>query len=329
MKKLFFCSIFLGILPIVIGWNSNDDFYLIEDIRNISTPHTSAKHHIIVVIDGPRWSETYGDTSYQYIPNLGKNLKKEGTLFTNFRNEGATYTNSGHTALCTGVHQNISNTGAELPKNPSIFQYLLKEKKLDKRKAWILSSKGKLEMLANTKNKDWWNEYMPSTYCGTNGSGVGYPDDIRNWATYKSIIEENKPVLTLINLLDVDVWGHQNNWEKYLASHLMSDSLVMDLWKMIQSNSEMKDNTNIYITNDHGRHLDGHKDGFKSHGDGCEGCRHISLLAIGPDFKKNVEVSKRYDQVDLTASIAKMLGVTMPQSKGCVIPELVFSEPLR
>ena len=326
MKKLFFFSLFLTILPLVISWNSSKKLVSNENNVIVKGSQTIAKHHIIVVIDGPRWTETYGDTTYKYIPNLGNVLKKEGTLFTNFRNGGPTYTNSGHTAICTGVHQRISNTGAQLPKNPSIFQYLLKDKNLDKRKAWILSSKGKLEMLANTKKKDWWNEYMPSTYCGVNGSGVGYPSDIRNWETYKSIIQENQPVLTLINLLDVDVWGHQNNWERYIESHLVSDSLVMDLWNMIQTNPDLKDKTNLYITNDHGRHLDGHKDGFKSHGDGCEGCRHISLLAVGPDFNKNVEVSKPYDQVDLTASIATMLGLTMPKSKGCIIPELVYAK---
>jgi len=326
MRKLFLFVFILAMLPIVISWSSveKNNLHLNNDLPK--SIHTIAKHHIIVVIDGPRWTETYGDTSYKYIPNLGKVLKQEGTLFTNFRNEGPTYTNSGHTAICTGVHQRISNTGAQLPRNPSIFQYLLKEKQLDKRKAWILSSKGKLEMLANTKNRKWWNEYMPSTYCGVNGSGVGYPSDIRNWETYKSIIQENKPVLTLINLLDVDVWGHQNNWERYIQSHLVSDSLVMDLWKMVQSHPELKDNTNLYITNDHGRHLDGRKDGFKSHGDGCEGCRHISLLAVGPDFDKNIEVNKRYDQIDLTASIAAMLGLTMPKSKGCIIPELVYAK---
>lgn len=292
--------------------------------QDASAYRSKAEYHIIIVIDGPRWTETYGDSTCQYIPNIGKKLRPLGTLFTDFRNNGPTYTNSGHTAILTGVHQSVPNDGSKLPKNPSIFQYLLEQQKLDKRKAWILTSKGKLEMLANTKDKDWWNTYMPSTYCGVNGSGIGYPDDRRMMPTFEKIILEHQPKLTMINLLGIDAWGHQNNWDKYIENHLIIDSLVAHLYRTIEADPVMKGKTNYYITNDHGRHIDGHKDGFVSHGDGCEGCRHISLLAIGPDFEKGREITEMYDQIDLTATIAYLLNVKMPTSKGCVIEDLII-----
>jgi predicted AlkP superfamily pyrophosphatase or phosphodiesterase len=81
-----------------------------------------SEYTIIVVIDGPRYTETFGDSSCKYIPNMGKNLVKEGVLYTNFRNNGPTFTISGHTAMTTGVYQSISNAGKKLPDNPSIFQ---------------------------------------------------------------------------------------------------------------------------------------------------------------------------------------------------------------
>ena len=111
------------------------------------------KNVIVLVIDGPRYSETFGDTSYQYIPHLANDLAPQGVLFTNFRNNGKTNTNSGHAAITTGVYQNIKNNGTELPKYPSIFQYFLKEKKYPKEKAWIVASKGKLNILANARKK--------------------------------------------------------------------------------------------------------------------------------------------------------------------------------
>lgn len=312
--------------PVFLGLNTS-----LERQQIVLSAHQeyTTKYHIILVLDGPRFTETFGDTTYQYIPFQGNELKKEGTLFINFQNGGSTYTNSGHTALTTGVHQRISNTGAQLPKNPSIFQYLLQQKKLDKRKAWILTSKGKLEMLGNTKHKKWWNQYLPSTYCGVNGSGIGYPNDREIYPKFKEIIQTNHPTLTLINLLDIDVWGHQNNWERYLKAIKELDSLTMDLWQTIQNDPKMKNQTALYITNDHGRHLDGHKDGFKSHGDKCEGCKHITLLAIGPDFEKNKVVATKYDQIDLTASIAHLLGLSMPTGKGCAIPELIKKENVK
>lgn len=282
-----------------------------------------AKYHFIIVLDGPRWSETWGDTTYKYIPNQANILRKEGTFFTNFFNDGPTLTNSGHTALCTGVYQKISNIGGKLPKNPSIFQYFLKQTNKDKRKAWVLTSKGKLQMLSNTKHKDWWNKYQPSSYCGTNGSGVGYPDDKNTIENFKQIILEHKPNVAIVNLLNIDAWAHQGNWDRYITSIQELDVIALDLWNTIQNDPELKDQTAIYITNDHGRHLDGVKNGFESHGDKCEGCKHISLLAIGPDFEKNKVVTGKYGLIDIPATIALMLNIDMPTAKGKPINELI------
>ncbi|MCO5260663.1 MAG: sulfatase [Crocinitomicaceae bacterium] len=313
MKSLIYTSIFILASSFVFQNEGVDD----------RGKEYKTKHHIIIVVDGPRWSETWGDETHQYIPNQANFLKKEGTFFTNFRNNGPTYTNSGHTAICTGVYQRISNVGKQLPKNPSIFQYFLKQKKADKRDAWILTSKGKLEILSNTKNKKWWNKYMPSTYCGIDGTGVGYPDDKMTITNFKKILLENKPKLALINLLNIDAWAHQGKWDRYIGSIKDLDEIVLDLWRTIQSDPELKDQTAIYITNDHGRHLEGVKKGFESHGDNCEGCRHISLLALGPDFEKNKEVSTNYGLIDISATIAYMMHIDMPTGKGKPIKELI------
>lgn len=318
MKKIIALGCILALCNIL--WSLA---IIIEDGGKECAIQSKAKYNVVLVIDGPRFSETFGDSTYQYIPNLGKVLKPQGTLLFNFRNEGPTYTISGHTALCTGVHQKISNSGTKLPKYPSIFQYLIKQKELEKDRVWILGSKGKLEVLANTKDKDWWNQYQPMTYCGIKGTGIGYAKAHDCFPKFKEIVLEEKPVLTLINLLDVDVWGHGKNKERYLQSIKELDSLALDLWNNIQTDPEMKNNTNFFITNDHGRHLDGHKDGYISHGDGCEGCRHISLLAIGPDFAPDTVIYKEYDQIDFTATLAALLNIQMPTAKGRIINEML------
>jgi len=285
-------------------------------------PEFRTKHIIILVIDGPRWTETFGDSTCQYIPKLGKELIHKGVLFTNYRNNGVTETNSGHAAMVTGNYEHISNGGKELPKYPSIFQYYLKHSGVDRNKAWIVSSKGKLEILANCKNKKWWNTYMPYTFCGPNGNSAEYNADRFTFVRVKEVIEEHTPNLMLINLLEADVRAHENLWDEYLKAIQNCDNYANELWKLIQSNPEMKDKTTLFITNDHGRHLDGHKNGFVNHGDGCEGCRHISLLAIGPDFKKDVIISDKAEMIDLSATIAKMLGFDMPTTKGRFLSEL-------
>jgi phosphopentomutase len=127
---------------------------------------------------------------------------------------------------------------------------------------------------------------------------------------------ENPPQLMLINLLAVDVYGHANNWEKYLESIMQSDKYAAQLWQMIQQNPMLKDQTTLMITNDHGRHLDGVRSGFVNHGCRCEGCRHISLLVLGPDTPKGKIVTQEADMLDLSETIAEIYHFQMPTSKG-------------
>ena len=277
---------------------------------------------IILVIDGPRMSETFGDSTYKYIPNLANVLAPQGVLLKNFRNNGPTYTNAGHSAITTGVYQRINNSGLELPKNPSIFQYFLKEKGLSKESAWIIASKGKLNILANTKNKKWRNQYTPSSFCGVNGFGLGYTADEKNFSDALRILGQYHPKLTLINLLEVDVNGHANLWEGYLKAIQRTDQKALELWNFIENDSIYKGKTTLFITNDHGRHSKGHKDGFVSHGDNCEGCRSIYLIALGPDFKKNSILPNRYEQIDISKTIAEMLHFNEPVSEGQIMKDL-------
>ena len=47
------------------------------------------------------------------------------------------------------------------------------------------------------------------------------------------------------------------------------------------------------------------------HGDSCEGCQKISLLALGPDFKKGSEIKSRYTLIDIAPTVARLLQFEM------------------
>lgn len=276
----------------------------------------------VLVIDGPRYCETYGSKEQQNIPFLRDSMLTQGTFFDRFYNKGVTYTVPGHIALTTSNYQNIKNDGSDLPKRPSMFQYFLKEKGLDKEQAWVIASKGKLEILGNTKNKEFRNKYSPSTYCGIEGRGVGYSADSLTMQEVQKVMRTH-PKLVLINLLEVDVMGHANNWEGYIKGIQKTDAAAWKLWQLIQNDPIYKNKTALFITNDHGRHLDKRKSGFKEHGDGCRGCRHISLLALGPDFPKGKTVHEKYELRDIAPTIARLLDFKMPTAKGEPIAELL------
>jgi phosphopentomutase len=185
-----------------------------------------------------------------------------------------------------------------------------------------MASKGKLDVLAHTKDKDWRRSYSPSSYCGKLGSGEGYPGDKGMFKIFIELLDLHKPAITLINLLEIDAWAHQNKWDRYISSLNQNDSLAVELWRFIQSDPVMKDKTTLFITNDHGRHLDHIKNGFVSHGDKCKGCTKISLIGLGPDFKNGATVDKPYHLLDINATAAELLHVKMPTAKGTVIWEM-------
>lgn len=285
------------------------------------------KYVYILVIDGPRYSETYGEPTCKYSPLLCDSLKKEGAFYANFKNNGPTYTVPGHTAIVTGTYQRISNSGTALPKQPNIFQYYLKATSKDASSAYVVASKGKLDVLVNTSHKKWKDQFQAGTYCGPNGNGLGYGRDDKTFAKAAALINsENPPHLMLINLLAVDVYGHANNWDKYLESITQTDLYAAQLWHMIQENELLKDQTTLLITNDHGRHSEGVRSGFVNHGCRCEGCRHISLLVLGPDTPKNKVIEKEASLIDISKTIAHVLYFEMPTSKGIFLKE-AFSLP--
>lgn len=318
---LRFRYLFLLIIPVFIGVSFT---FNRENCKEEVRPHREykTKYVIVLIIDGPRYSETFGDSTCQYIPNLSKVLAPQGVLIKDFKNNGTTTTNSGHTAICTGNYQNVKNDGSELPRFPSMFQYFLKEKNLDSTHAWVITSKGKLNVLANTSNRKWTGKNTPSQFCGVDGKGEGYTNDAFTWRDAQTILSKYHPELTIINLLEVDVRGHQNKWEQYLKALQKTDNTALNVWNFIQNDSIYKDNTTLIITNDHGRHTEGHKNGFVNHGDNCDGCRTIYMIGLGPDFKKGKIVNGGYDQLDISATIAEMLHFTMPTTKGTIMDEL-------
>ena len=276
------------------------------------------EYSVVIVIDGARFSETWGDPSFQNIPNLHNYFENLGVVNTSFFNEGTTNTTNGHVAITTGFYENnINNSGQELPSYHSFFQDWVKNNPLLENRAWIVSSKDKLEVLGNCRQSKWKNLYQPRTDCGINGNFSGYRSDSLTMIHATKVIKKHRPNLLLINLKDPDYYGHQNNWNEYINAIKKSDEYVLQLWNTIQQDPEMSGNTTLFVTNDHGRHTSN----FQNHGDECNGCKHIMLYAVGPDFKKNVKLAVNRSLIDIHATISEIMH-TSNYSEGNVMTEL-------
>lgn len=293
-----------------------------QDVPIQGNPVYKTKNVFIVVMDGARYSETWGEPTQLYIPHI-KSLASQGVMCTSFWNDGQTSTVPGHTAMTTGNYQVINNGGFEIPSSPSIFQYYRSQFSKPAEDAWVFASKDKLEVLSDCSDAIWAGQFRPRTDCGVNGNHTGYREDS---VTYKHLIDtisKYHPHLVLVNFKQPDVAGHTNNWLDYINQIKVIDKYVSDLWNFLQSDAIYAGTTTLFVTNDHGMHLDGVQNGFAGHGCDCKGCRRIFLLGIGPDFKQNYIETNHYSLIDISPTVSKLLGINFPNAQGEVMTTIL------
>jgi len=274
---------------------------------------------ILFVIDGPRWTEIFGDSTHAHIPGMWNTLRPQGTLCTNFRNEGWTLTIPGHATMLTGIWQHLNNQGLERPKQPTLFEYYRKQRNAPPRDAVILSMKTKLDAVAYGLDSLYGEPYGASVE-------VGDSNDVETYAHLITHLDADSPHLVMASFSQVDLTGHANNWAGYLRHIEIVDSLAVLTWNHLQANPAYAGKTYLFITSDHGRHDDAHG-GFQNHGDECEGCRHIPFLALGPGIRAGNLTSTHHTQQDICKMVAKLLGITAVQAEGESFDDIFQTPP--
>jgi hypothetical protein len=279
------------------------------------------KHIFIVVMDGVRYSETFGDSTHALVPHLYNDLRPEGTLFTNFYNRGITVTRQGHSTLISGTWQAIPNGGPRLTR-PTLFEYYRDEKGVPSAKCWSIFGKGAYAFEPYSSHPAYGSRYAGQH---VNGGGRDNPlsEDTAegNVAVLGKVIEvmkKDQPDIVFVNFGYTDHIAHvSTDIKNYHAAIKNSDEQMWKLWNAIQSDPYYRDSTTVFFTNDHGRHTHD----FQSHGDHCEGCEHVMLLVLGPDTKKGAVVDKEALQIDVAPTAAELLGFQTPLSTGKVLSE--------
>lgn len=152
-------------------------------------------------------------------------------------------------------------------------------------------------------------------------------DDQETLEVALQTMKMHHPRMALIHFRGPDMYGHANDWDNYLKSIKKTDQYTYDIWLFLQNDSIYRDVTTLIVTNDHGRHNDGVRDGFISHGDFCEGCVHINLYAAGPDLQSDIVLNQPREAVDLAPTIAELMGFEYAASTGSVMWELFKDKP--
>ena len=265
---------------------------------------------IVVVIDGARYTETFGGTG-TYIPHLYNDLKPSGYLYNNFRIDypsGLTSTCPGHAAIETGTWQPIANDGTERPTNPTIFEYIRKEDENLQSDCYAVTGKDKLDILTYSDFSGYGSSYG-GTWVGDNNK-----DDALTYSKVISVMQNYSPKILVINFAEVDAAGHSGVENNYHTALTNVDNLVYQLWQhiLVGNYGYTTSNTTFFITNDHGRHTTD----FSGHGDGCEGCTHIMLLALGRNVTPGIVNNDLHYQIDLAPTIGDLLNFSTPHASG-------------
>lgn len=278
------------------------------------------KHVMLVIIDGLRYSEGLGDPEHKYVPRMHQ-LSQEGAIVEPFLNDRYTFTARGIPAIWCGAWselRSVTNSGCSggyltYCELPTVFEYYRKQL-------------GRPEddcILAQCQVDYVWKGSVDSAYGPRywplyHSEEIG---DVEVWEDARDLLRAHHPSFLLLYLERVDHFAHSGSWSYYTRAIEIADSIVGVLWDFVESDSFYAGTTTLIVTNDHGRHTDD----FKAHGDECEGCRRVQLLAVGPDIKRGFVSDVPRTICDITPTVGELLGFNADKSTGAPMKEILVA----
>lgn len=152
---------------------------------------------------------------------------------------------------------------------------------------------------------------------------LGSPDELSFYIA-QHVMAKLAPNLMWITLHDIDI-AHAGAFSLYTDAIANTDRICAQLWKLIQTDPNYKDNTYFFILPDFGRDSDTSPggNGFQHHRTGDALSRTTWLMALGPGVRQNVTVNRPVESLDLVPTLAKLLNCTPRFAAGAPLSELV------
>ncbi len=303
----------------------------------------TVEHVIVVVTDGARIDETFGDfissatgeESIAFTPDIRATLWPEGSVVHGAKAAGATNTAEGHADIVTGYRVPQTNlpsddgAGFYRPELPTMFEAFADT---------FGATPSQLPLLANTPHLvgHTWSlhpaghpfaaEYTfmadESANSGALESDVEMLDAVWDW------MQADEVRFLMVNLHQIDRAGHNNGPAEYTGEIKAVDPRIVQLWEDIQADPTYADTTVMAVVADHGRHrrVTGGQD-WKEHGDQCSGCRQIPMFLVGPGIRSDIQLSTAYTLDDLGATLAWLADVEMPYASGMIMRDILVTDP--
>jgi LysM repeat protein len=272
---------------------------------------------VIVVVDGWRYEDTYGDPSHQNIPHIWNELRPLGTWHSAIYNLGQTLTAPGHAAILGGAWQPIPNDGTGRPTAPTLFEYFRRATGAPASATALVFNgdpQGKAGQWAYSSAAGYGAAYAAQVY---HSEGDGLDDGVVLEAALGALAQH--PRLALIALPAVDEWGHSGDFARYAQAIAAADGAVAQIWQALQADPFYAGQTTLFVTNDHGRRLDD----FTQHGGDSPSEQHVTLLTLGPRTPAGQEVTTPRTLRDIAPTVGLLLNVPTPLADGRVMWEVI------
>ena len=299
---------------------------LVAVVGIASPSRAEVEHAFIVVIDGIRASEGFDDPQHELIAELVEQLAPQGSLLTHMEVRGQTLTLPAHQVAITGTYADYGNFGPYegrenfAPRTPTLFDIYRRETGAPLESCWVVSN-------TYLVGPDADHSLMPGY--SSDGGAANIVDwsytleDSWVWGRIESTLGDHEVALMLVNLHEVDRIGHTEDWDGYTEKIREASGTVTAFWERLQADPVYAGNTALFVTTDHGRHLDGISTGWRSHGCQCQGCRQVFLLALGPGIREGYASDEPCSFLDLAPTVAHLMDLPMPYHRGRVLTEIL------
>jgi hypothetical protein len=125
-------------------------------------------------------------------------------------------------------------------------------------------------------------------------------------------VQSGHPRVLFVGYGETDNWAHQGRYDLVLKSAHGFDHFVQQLWEIMQSMPEYRDQTTFILTTDHGRGSGLVE--WKEHGVDQKGSENIWIAVMGPDTPARGERQggATVTQSQIAATVAAFLGKDFP-----------------
>jgi type I phosphodiesterase/nucleotide pyrophosphatase len=289
-----------------------------------ATPQT--KHILFVMTDGLRWQEVFGgaDASLMdkgksaipreaLMPFLWSVVAKQGQIFGN-RNAGSDAYVTNHfffsypgysETLCGFADPRVASNDKIPNPNVTVLEWDVFPFIFNAERAGFPVNAGydPFTSIPGTPRLDLLNRLKAETPRVWEDE----PFDFMPFHTALEYLRARKPKILYLSLGETDEWAHAGNYAEYLKAARRVDDYVRELWQMVQSMPEYRDNTTLIFSPDHGR---GEGAAWKNHGEKVPDSKYIWMAFLGPDTRGLGERTQipAVTQSQIAATLAALLG---------------------